>query len=61
MILQNIFRQILRPHNKLYKSTDKIKNTARLGGFLSLRHGLHYSFCGFSGVGRDWVGIAYPE
>ena len=26
MTLQNIFRQILHQHNKLYKSTDKNKN-----------------------------------
>ena len=33
MILQNIFRQILRPHNKLYKSTDKIKKRRPSGRF----------------------------
>jgi hypothetical protein len=39
MILQNIFRQILRPHNKLYKSTDKIKKTPPVWAvFLSLHH-----------------------
>ena len=58
MILQNIFRQILRPHNKLYKSTDKINLTARLGGLLLLHHTLHHSFWCFGVMGRIWVGIA---
>ena len=49
-ILQNIFQQILRQHNKLYKSTDKIHRPS--GRFvLSSHRTLHHSFWCF-GVGE---------
>ena len=36
MISQNIFRQILRQHNKQYKYTDKISKTAHRAVFVCL-------------------------